>query len=135
MHDEGLVMLRPDPWYWYLKRILHWAGPLPVLLILPALRDRRLLAPAGILLATAVHFALSIAYGLALAALVSRLRVAPSILAGAVFGLFLYGVNMYGFTAVFPWFEAARDWITAATHAVFGVTAAGVYQLLLRRRS
>jgi hypothetical protein len=52
MHGEGLVMLRPDPWYWYLKRILHWAGPLPVLLILPALRDRRLLAPAGILLAT-----------------------------------------------------------------------------------
>jgi hypothetical protein len=80
--------------------------------------------------ATLVHFALSVAYGLALAPVISRRRTAPSLLAGAVFGLCLYGINMYGFTAVFPWFEAARDWITLVTHVVFGVAVAGAYKML-----
>jgi hypothetical protein len=86
------------------------------------------------LVATLVHFALSIAYGMALSPLISRLRTAPSMLAGAVFGLFLYGINMYGFTAVFPWFEATRDWITVVTHVVFGVAAAGTYKMLQQRQ-
>jgi uncharacterized membrane protein YagU involved in acid resistance len=81
------------------------------------------------LVATVVHFALSVAYGMALSLLTSRLRTAPSLLAGAAFGLCLYGINMYGFTAVFPWFEATRDWITLETHIVFGVAAAGTYKL------
>lgn len=81
------------------------------------------------LVATVVHFALSIAYGMALSPLMSRLRTAPSLLAGAAFGLCLYGINMYGFTVVFPWFEATRDWITLVTHMVFGVAAAGTYKL------
>jgi len=86
------------------------------------------------LVATGVHFALSIAYGLALSPLISRLRTLPSVLVGAALGLGLYGVNMYGFTAVFPWFEATRDWITVVTHAVFGVAAAGVYKMLSQQR-
>jgi uncharacterized membrane protein YagU involved in acid resistance len=81
------------------------------------------------LVATVVHFALSITYGMALSPLISRLRTAPSLVAGAAFGLCLYGINMYGFTAVFPWFEASRDWITLVTHIVFGVAAAGTYKL------
>jgi hypothetical protein len=51
-------------------------------------------------------------------------------LAGAAFGLFLYGVKMYDFVVVFPWFEATRDWTIVATHAVFGVAAVGVYKVL-----
>ena len=85
------------------------------------------------LVATLVHFVLSIAYGVTLSPLISRLRTAPSMLAGAAFGLCLYGINMYGFTVVFPWFEATRDWITVATHAVFGGAAAGVYKVLTQR--
>lgn len=54
--------------------------------------------------------------------------------AGAAFGLCLYAVNMYGFTAVFPWFEGTRDGITVATHAAFGMVAAGVYRMLWWRR-
>ncbi len=87
-----------------------------------------------LLVATLVHFALSIAYGLALSPLISRLRTAPSMLAGAAFGLCLYGINMYGFTAVFPWFEATRDWITLVTHLVFGVAVAGTYEMLRQRQ-
>ena len=86
------------------------------------------------LVATLVHFALSIAYGFILARLTSRLGHPLSLLAGAVFGLLLYAINMYGFTTVFPWFEATRDWITVAAHLVFGIAAAGVYKMLSQRQ-
>jgi hypothetical protein len=87
-----------------------------------------------VLVATLVHFTLSIAYGLILSTLISRLRTLSSLIVGAAFGLFLYGVNMYGFTTIFPWFEATRDWITVATHVAFGIVAAGAYRALARRR-
>ncbi|MCK0510014.1 sodium:proline symporter [Aromatoleum buckelii] len=85
------------------------------------------------LVATVAHFALSIVYGIVLAPLVAALDARRGLLAGGVFGLALFVVNMYGFTIVFPWFDAARDWITAAAHVVFGVTAAGVCRHLSAR--
>jgi hypothetical protein len=86
------------------------------------------------LVATLVHFALSIIYGLSVSWVIARLRAAPSLIVGAIFGLAVYGLNMYGFTAVFPWFEAARDWITIAAHLAFGIAAAGVYKMLSQRQ-
>ncbi len=85
--------------------------------------------------ATAVHFALSVAYALALAASVRRLGALGAIAVGAAFGLLLYGVNMYGFTSIFPWFSQTRDWITLAAHIVFGASAAVAYKLVSRRSS
>lgn len=87
------------------------------------------------LAAMLVHFALSIVYALVLARMLSSLRGFQALLAGAAFGLCLYALNMYGFTRVFPWFETARDWITVAAHVAFGVTAAGTYRLLARRKA
>jgi len=81
------------------------------------------------LVATLVHFALAILYGLTVARLIAGLRIAPSLLAGSAFGLVLYAINMYGFTAVFPWFASSRDWITAVAHVVFGVALAGAYRV------
>jgi hypothetical protein len=126
-----------------LAQIALWwlsSEPLPAIL----LRDARLTAaiimgrevlppPATFdwsvtLIATLVHFALSIAYALALSVFISRLGTPLSLLAGAVFGLSLYAINMYGFTFVFPWFAAARDWITAATHVIFGMVVSAVYK-------
>ena len=96
----------------------------------PATFDGRVM-----LLAALLHFALSIAYAFAVACLVSGLRNAYTWLTGAVFGLLLYALNLYGFTSVFPWFEVARGWITAAAHVAFGVSAAGAYRLLARRNA
>jgi len=126
---------------------MAWSEPLPAMLF----RDARLAAaivmgrealppPATfngsiMLVATLVHFSLSIAYGLALSVIISRLSTSLSLLAGAAFGLFLYAINMYGFTFVFPWFVVARDWITAATHVVFGMVAAAVYKTWRMRTS
>jgi hypothetical protein len=36
-------------------------------------------------------------------------------------------VNFYGFTALFPWFAMARNWISIFGHLVFGLVAAGAY--------
>jgi uncharacterized protein YndB with AHSA1/START domain len=87
----------------------------------PATFDWAALCAAG-----AVHTLLSVIYGLILAPAVRYLDFCQALAAGAVFGLLLYGVNMYGFTAVFPWFEASRDWITLSAHLVFGITLAAL---------
>jgi len=90
---------------------------------------------AAMAVATVIHFALSIAYALLLAPLVAR-RPWPSVLAiGIGFGLVLFAVNMYGFTALFPWFRATRDGITLVSHGVFGAAAAFCYHSLTRRRA
>ncbi|MDT3670335.1 MAG: sodium:proline symporter [Aromatoleum sp.] len=86
------------------------------------------------LVSTVVHFALSIAYAVVLTAGLGSLGIGASIVAGAAFGVALFVINMYGFTAAFPWFAAARDAITVAAHVVFGVTAAAVYHALSARR-
>jgi hypothetical protein len=81
-------------------------------------------------LATLIHFELSILYGLGLALFITRCSLLFALSVGVAYGLSLFFINMYGFTMLFPWFEAARDWITLVTHAVFGISAAGVYKIL-----
>lgn len=86
---------------------------------------------AGIMLAaTLIHFMLSIAYAALLAPLATGLKTVSALLAGAVFGVSLYIVNLYGFTAMFPWFAQARGWIALIVHAVFGVTVISAYRCL-----
>jgi Polyketide cyclase / dehydrase and lipid transport len=77
-----------------------------------------------LLVATMIHFALSVAYALIPAHFSSRLRTGPALFAGALYGLAIYVVNLYGLTLLFPWFAITRDWVTLATHLVFGVTLA-----------
>ncbi|MCA1660719.1 MAG: hypothetical protein LC648_00555 [Novosphingobium sp.] len=69
-----------------------------------------------------VHFALSALLGVIFALIAGRLALSRAALLalGTVFGLVVYAVNFYGFTALFPWFEMARNWITIVSHAVFG---------------
>lgn len=80
------------------------------------------------LVAGAVHLALSLAYAWILAWALARLTPAQGLAAGAAFGAALFVVNLYGFTAIFPWFAVARDWITFAAHLVFGMSAAAAYK-------
>lgn len=78
-----------------------------------------------LLVATLIHFVLSVAYAMIPAHLASRLRTGPALFAGALYGLAIYVVNLYGFTLLFPWFAMTRDWVTLAAHLVFGVALAG----------
>lgn len=85
---------------------------------------------AGVfVVAMIVHFVLAVVLALLFVAIASRLRLsrAAFILAGAAFGLLVYLINFYGLTAVFPWFEGARSWITLLSHIVFGAVLAWAY--------
>ena len=76
------------------------------------------------LVATVVHFTLSIAFAAALSLLVARCSMPQALAIGAAFGAALYVVNLHLMTLVFPWFAASRGAITLAAHIVFGVSAA-----------
>lgn len=89
------------------------------------------------LVAMVIHFALSILLGLILGWIVSRLRLGriAAIGAGTVFGLAVYFVSFYGFTAVFPWFAMARTPITVFAHIVFGAVLGWAYHALAAREA
>ncbi len=80
-----------------------------------------------VMAAMGLHLVLSIAYAVMFALVVNRLNFGPALALGAVGGLILYLVNFYGFTALFPWFAMARNWISIFGHVVFGLAAAGTY--------
>ena len=84
---------------------------------------------AVISVATLIHFALSITYSIILARFITRCGMLFALFVGVLYGSVLFGVNMYGFTMMFPWFAEARDWITLVTHAVFGGSCAVVYKV------
>lgn len=83
-------------------------------------------------IATLIHFGLSIVYAIILSRLIHCIDLKNSIIIGALYGLLLFLINMYGFVIIFPWFVDTRDWITISAHVVFGVSAAGVYKVLTR---
>jgi len=87
----------------------------------------------SMIVASMIHFTLSVIYSMILAGFIVRRSFGVSIFIGLEFGFILFGINMYGFTLVFPWFEEARDWITLVAHVVFGVVAAAVYRVLSER--
>ena len=71
-----------------------------------------------------MHLVLSLVYAAVLAKVIRNLSLAASLFVGGAFGLILYGVNLYAFTAIFPWFIPVRGAITLVAHLVFGITAA-----------
>lgn len=77
-------------------------------------------------------------FGLILAVVIASFNLDSSaglILAvGVVFGLIVYVVNFYGMTVFFPWFAEARNWLSMALHAVFGIVAAESYLGLEKRK-
>lgn len=83
-----------------------------------------------VLVAVLVHFPLSIGYALIGGLAAHRLSTTSAIVVGCVAGLVLYWINFYGFTALFPWFEMARSWVSVFAHIVFGGVVAGVYKAL-----
>ena len=87
----------------------------------------------AMIVATLIHFSLSVIYSMILAAFIIRRSLGVSVFVGLEFGFILFGVNMYIFTLVFPWFEEARDWITLMAHVVFGIVAAAMYRVLSER--
>lgn len=86
--------------------------------------------PVGI--AFILHFALSALYALAICALVADTPRRYGAFIGIAFGVALYHANLYGFTAIFPWFSPFRTIDTFAIHAIFGLLVAKGYWFFRR---
>jgi hypothetical protein len=130
------------------QMLLWWLEGTPVVATL--LRDARLtaaivmgeaaFAPAPawrwdvLLAATLLHFALSIACAALALPFARRLRTAPALAAGALYGLAIYAINLHGFTVLFPWFAAARGGVTLLTHVAFGLALVAACRALTRAR-
>lgn len=85
-----------------------------------------------ILTATITHFFLSVLYAIVLAFIIHRWGVVVGIVGGALFGLAVYAINYYTFTALYPWFFPLRSWIALVGHLFFGAAAGGIYEILER---
>ncbi|MDP8917084.1 MAG: hypothetical protein M3M95_07780 [Pseudomonadota bacterium] len=82
--------------------------------------------------AMAIHMMLSVVLGVVFAFVAARLSLTMAIVVGALFGLLIYLVNFYGFTAAFPWFAMARNAISIGSHLVFGAVLAFSYKMIAR---
>ncbi|MEO6225099.1 MAG: hypothetical protein ABIO80_04545 [Sphingomicrobium sp.] len=84
-----------------------------------------------------IHFVLSIILAAVLGWIISkwRLSLTSSIITSALFGLLIYVVNFYGFTAVWPWFAMARGWISIFAHAMFGLVLGWAYHAIAAPRA
>lgn len=81
------------------------------------------------MVAMMIHFILSIVLGIVLGFIISHfgLGLTVSIIGGAIFGIVIYFINFYGFTAVFPWFAMGRGAVTLFDHATFGLVGGWIY--------
>lgn len=84
---------------------------------------------AIMMVAMMVHLALSIVMGIVWGFIHSTLGLSRwlAVAVAAAFGLLIYFVNFYGFTALFPWFEMARGTVSAVGHAIFGIALGWAY--------
>lgn len=87
-------------------------------------------------IALTTHYALGIAFGLVMAALLAQFRLDSSpgmaLVAGATLGAALYLINFELLAGFFPWLATLRGVETLAAHVVFGIVAAVLYCRLKR---
>lgn len=90
---------------------------------------------AVIIVATLVHFGLSIIYALIIAWFVRKSGWNAGLLIGVAAGFAIYVFNFYLVAPfMFPWWIEMRGLVPTLIHPVFGVTAAAAY-MWLRNRS
>ena len=75
-----------------------------------------------------VHFALSIGFTVLLAIIIHRFGLLVGIFGGALFGLALFCINVYGLTALMPWFYVMDNPAALTTHVLFGAVAGAFYE-------
>jgi hypothetical protein len=88
---------------------------------------------AVMMVAMMIHFMLSWVYAFFFAWVFGGIKVATAIMIGAALGFVIYLVNFYGFTAIWPWFADARNWVSIFAHVMFGITLAWTYQVIANK--
>lgn len=77
-----------------------------------------------------VHYVLSLVFAVVVATVIHRWGLTVGILGGAIMGLALYAINIYGLTYFYEWFFALNSRVLLFTHLLYGATVGGVYELL-----
>jgi hypothetical protein len=85
-----------------------------------------------VLLGVVIHFALAIFFALIIGVVVHRWGLLVGIVGGALLGLALYGINVFGVARLLPWFFAVNGPVLLISHVLFGAVAGGVYESLDR---
>jgi hypothetical protein len=80
----------------------------------------------------ALLLALGALSGIVLALVVHRVGVIVAGVVGAVFGIAMYAIDIYGFARLFPVLAELRDWTSALAYVVQGALTAGLYKTLTR---
>ena len=86
--------------------------------------------PTAVVVGIVLHFVLAVIFALILAAIIHEWELPVGLVVGLLFGLALYAINYYTFTRFFPWFFPVTNWLDLVAHALFGLTAGAVYELL-----
>lgn len=125
------------PLVWLLQGELPWAA---ARMTAAMLLGSEVLSPADtfdfwlVLLALAIHLALSVLYGLMFVSVTRAITIAGAAVIGAAFGLLLFFINLYGVAPIFfPWFLELRGGITVFSHVVFGAVLGGSYVMFRKR--
>lgn len=84
---------------------------------------------APLIIGALVHYALSLAFTLIIVVVIFRWGLLIGIVAGAILGLAIYGINLYFMTLIFDWFFAANNSVLLLSHILFGATVGGVYEM------
>jgi hypothetical protein len=102
--------------------------------VLPAMGEPATFDMGVMMVGMMVHLVLSVILAIVLGWGISRfgLGMAAAIIVGMIFGIVVYYVDFYGFTAVFPWFAMNRSLTILFGHAMFGAVAGGVYRGIAR---
>jgi hypothetical protein len=80
----------------------------------------------------ALLLALGALSGVILAYIVDRIGMAGAAIAGAIFGLAMYAVDLYGVARVLPALLDLRDWMSALAYVIQGTLTATLYKVMTR---
>lgn len=84
--------------------------------------------------ATFVHLLISVVYTVPAWPVGLRLAPPAATAVGMLYGGLIYAINLHGFTALFPWFDISRGWVTFIAHLVFGASLLATCSVLARIR-
>ena len=89
--------------------------------------------PLVVSVAIVVHLTLSVVYGTFLVFVKPAFNIVYSVLFGGLYGLMLYYINFYGFNSFSSWFAVERNWVTIASHFIYGAVVVATYRIICAR--
>lgn len=102
----------------------------------PGVLDSTAFSVGIVTVALLIHYVLGAMFGVILAAIIASFHLDDTVtmvlLAGSLFGGFLYLFNLHGMVYYFPWFAQMQNVVVVISNMLFGMTASFMYRQLKR---